>query len=50
MNWWQTKRRDEDLERELRSDLEMKKKSSDRVGYHQRNPGTPLGVLWATRP
>ena len=32
MNWWQTKRRDEDLERELRSDLELEEEEQRSSG------------------
>jgi hypothetical protein len=50
MKWWQLKKRDADLERELRSDLELEEESNWSAACHQRRPATRLGVLSATQP
>jgi hypothetical protein len=45
MRWWQIRRRDADLERELRSDLDLEeKKSSVRTVCQPRRRDLRLGV------
>ena len=38
MRWWQTRKRDADMERELQSDLDWKKKSSGNTACRQKRP------------
>ncbi len=51
MRWWQIKKRDADLERELRSDLELEEEEqTGEWPCRRKRPATPLGALSATRP
>ncbi len=41
MQWWQIKKRDADLERELRSDLELEEEEQRRTACPRKKPATP---------
>jgi hypothetical protein len=47
MKWWQIKKRDADLERELRSDLELEEESSGKMPFQEKRlatqPCAPFG-------
>ena len=50
MNWWQIKKRDADLERELRSDLELEEEEQREGGISEEEaryarPCAPLAIL-----
>jgi hypothetical protein len=49
MKWWQIKKRDADLERELRSDLELEEESSGKVPFQEKRlatqPARPLAIV-----
>ena len=49
MKWLQIRKRNEDLERELRSDLELEEESSAIAACHRMRPAMPPGVRSATR-
>ena len=45
MRWWQMRKRDADLTRELQSDLELEGKSSGNAACHQKRPAArPCGL------
>jgi hypothetical protein len=47
VNWWQIKKRDADLERELRSDLEFEEEEQRESGISEEEaPRTALGGGW----
>ena len=50
MKWWQIRKRNEDLERELRSDLELEEEERAIAASHRMRPAMPLGVRSATPP
>jgi hypothetical protein len=50
MKWWQIRKRNADLERELRADLELEEEEQRERGCHQKRPAMRLGARSAIRP
>ena len=50
MRWWQLKKKDVDLERELSSDLELEEEEQRGSGLSPEEARTPPGALSAIRP
>ena len=49
MRWWQIRKRDADLERELRSDLELEEEEQRETACHQRRHTTQPDALLVIR-